>query len=400
VRKRHIDNIFKKILSFSSISGIFGHRQVGKSTYLQANVQNYFTLDSEKDKALIEVSPEKFINSKRKRPLVIDECQMEPRLFPALKNYILKNKRPGQFVLSGSVRFSSQLATRESLAGRLTQIEMLPLSIAEIESLPLPDVALKLLSQKFFDLNTIEFLNNRIASARMEKAFTNYQERGGLPGILFIREPKLREVALLSLINLMLDRDLRLVVNTNLSLAVIQKFISVIAQNSLKPYSFAHVQRITRLTPRTQKHLLYGLESIFLIRRISYINSSAFTYLLEDQLEEKFFSENKLMSETSILSTMFRNLRVQFNYRINENCNFESYLTRSGANVPLVLTNANAKLGFRVLPKGKLELADRRSADSFLRKCPDSKIVFLSMECKKVKVLDSHSLICHPVHLI
>jgi predicted AAA+ superfamily ATPase len=397
-RKRHFVLIFNKILTFSPITGCFGHRQVGKSTFLEENVDQYFTLDSQEDKELIAKNPEQFIKRRRKIPVAIDECQSIPELFPALKNHILKNKRPGQFILSGSVRFTSHKSTRESLAGRMTQIEILPFSAAEVESLSLPDTMLKISSSKIFDQNTLSHLSPY--SSRQHKAWENYLDRGGLPGLLFIREEKLRSAALMSLLYLMLDRDLRLVISTKHSIETLLIFLKLIAKLTLTDFNFSEIKRKTGLSTKTQKNILYGLESIFLIRKISFLDAPGFSYVLEDQYEELLLSENELSKDSRILTALIRNLRTQFLYRLGEEITFSIYQTRSGAMIPLVLSTKNEKIGFRILRDGHISLSDQRSADSFLRKYPNGRIIFLDLNSKKPIIKDSRVMCCHPIHLI
>ena len=129
-RKRHIEEIFYKLLGFHPIVGIFGHRQVGKSTFIVKNVKEYRTLDDIDQLDSASESPKKYVSSVTKTPLAIDECQLEPKLFPTLKEWVRTSKKPGQFVLSGSVRFTSRKAIKESLAGRMAVLEMVPFSIS------------------------------------------------------------------------------------------------------------------------------------------------------------------------------------------------------------------------------------------------------------------------------
>jgi AAA domain len=75
----------------------------------------------------------------------IDEAQLFPALFPALKAHVRINKRKGQFLLSGSVRFTSKADIRESLTGRIVSLELLPFTISGAAGVPLPDLRERLL---------------------------------------------------------------------------------------------------------------------------------------------------------------------------------------------------------------------------------------------------------------
>ena len=84
-------------------------------------------------------SPKTFVQQTLS-PFGIDECQLAPALFTALKLRVQAFKKTGQFVLSGSVRFTSRKAIRESLTGRIFNLELLPLTISEANRLPLFDL--------------------------------------------------------------------------------------------------------------------------------------------------------------------------------------------------------------------------------------------------------------------
>ena len=112
-----------------------GHRQVGKTTLLESVAKQYYTLDRQLDFDIIQSDPETFLSQSRSR-CGLDEVQMMPSLFPALKEQVRKNKTPGQFLLSGSVRFTSRKAIQESLTGCIIYLELLPLSISELNIIP------------------------------------------------------------------------------------------------------------------------------------------------------------------------------------------------------------------------------------------------------------------------
>jgi predicted AAA+ superfamily ATPase len=157
-RKRHIAVIFQKLLGFKPITGLFGHRQVGKSTFIASVVKEYRTLDDVSELESANLDPKRYISAPHGTPLAIDECQMEPKLFPTLKEWVRTHPRPGQFVVSGSVRFTSRKSIRESLAGRMSVLEMFPFSTAEIAGEPLPEVVRKLLDHHSFTVDALRIL--------------------------------------------------------------------------------------------------------------------------------------------------------------------------------------------------------------------------------------------------
>jgi predicted AAA+ superfamily ATPase len=400
VRKRHLQNLFDKLVKFSPIVGLFGHRQTGKSTWISSLYRQYFTLDDEKTLNKVKEDPVGFISENKKNTCVIDECQFEPRLFPALKEHVRTNKRPGQFVLTGSVRFSSRRAIRESLAGRMASIEMYPLTVSELMGLPLPETISLLCEEREFSEKTLLKLGLFSTQSNLQKNIEKYLECGGLPGLCFIREERLQKELLFDLHNLILDRDLRLIVETKLSLETLRRFLQFIARNSFSPHNAAAAKRELGLAHQTQESLIFALESIFLIRSVRIMDSPKRIFLLEDQLEEKILSEGTLSLKTQWMSCLYRNIRSQFGYRLGTDVEFQSYATRSGAEVPLVVSSNGQFLGFIVLNEESPTLSESRSADSFLRRYSNSKVVFVRTKKGPSKWIDRRALIVSAVNLV
>jgi predicted AAA+ superfamily ATPase len=397
-RKRHAQALYQNLLSFKPIVGVFGHRQVGKSTFIAQNVEDYRTLDDEGQLKEAVKNAKQYIQN-RKSSVAIDECQLVPKLFPALKEYVRTHKKPGQFILSGSVRFTSRKAIRESLAGRMAFFEMLPFSVAEIRSEPLPDVIPKLLTSKVFSNHSLEQLRPKNQLNSLKKDFEIYLKNGGLPGLCFIREKQHRVESLSFLHDLMIDRDLRLVLDTKLSTATIRKFIRMIAMNSWNQYNAAEIKRTLGLASQTQKNLLYALESIFLIRRIPFQGKKGETLLLEDQFEELILSEEKIPILQQLTSALFRNIRSQLTYRLGFQAQFETYETRDGARVPLVIHTAESTLGIIVTQSATPTVSEKRSANSFLSKTVNSKVIFASQDIIEPVVI-SERLLSLPLYSI
>src|SRR4051812_45070368 len=113
-------------------------RQVGKSTLLRQIGSSYLTLDQEEFLQKLDRGDWSEVES-ASPPAVIDEAQKSPRLFDRIKLLVDRRKRPGQFILTGSVRFLSRKQIRESLTGRTSLLELLPLTLAEAHSKPLFD---------------------------------------------------------------------------------------------------------------------------------------------------------------------------------------------------------------------------------------------------------------------
>ena len=200
-------------------------------------------------------------------------------------------------------------------------------------------------------------------------------------------------VAVIASLNLILDFDLRQVIETKLSLRTIRNLLSFISRNALKPYSYAEVKRELKLSEVTQKKILHALESIYLIRRFKIDDAKGDLFLLEDQIEEYILSGGKLDRATQLLTALYRNIRAQYVYRSGELFEFFQYRTRGGALVPLAIKTDFGSLGFIIIEKSEPNLSEKRSDESFIRKYPQGKILYLSEKTKEAVAISSNQLI-------
>lgn len=129
---RHAEKTIRKLETMFGAVLVTGPRQVGKTTMLKKLAENvkYVTLD---DPLLlvsaIEQSGTFFKDNPP--PLFIDEIQYAPNLFPQMKIIIDRDRKKGQFYMSGSQQFIIMKNVSESLVGRLGLLTLLGLSIRE-----------------------------------------------------------------------------------------------------------------------------------------------------------------------------------------------------------------------------------------------------------------------------
>ena len=135
---RHALSHFETLLSHFPCVVVSGVRQCGKTTLLSTLPDDWSHFDMEHggDRQQLLDDPDLFLRLHPHR-VAIDEAQSVPELFPALRVAIDRERgRKGRFVLSGSS--SPELISRisESLAGRVANLELSPLSLAEAWRLP------------------------------------------------------------------------------------------------------------------------------------------------------------------------------------------------------------------------------------------------------------------------
>ena len=131
---RLFSHLLAEYLDLFPVVAIVGVRQAGKTTLATALKPDWKIFDLEKgdDMTLISSDPDLFLRLNPRR-IVIDEAQLLPSLFPALRVAIDANRHQrGRFVITGSSSPELQSAIAESLAGRIGIIELSPLMWSEI----------------------------------------------------------------------------------------------------------------------------------------------------------------------------------------------------------------------------------------------------------------------------
>ena len=114
---------------------LVGPRQVGKTTLAHAIVAEwggnaqYFDLERERDRRRLD-DADAYLRGQVGSLTVLDEVHRLPGLFPTLRGVIDARRaagdRSGQFLLLGSASLALQRQAGESLAGRVSDLELAP----------------------------------------------------------------------------------------------------------------------------------------------------------------------------------------------------------------------------------------------------------------------------------
>ncbi len=367
MRKRYAHNRIVKALSFSPVVGVLGQRQVGKTTLLEGLAGTYSTFDREADLLEAESNPSVFLDH-RKSPFAIDESQICPRIFPAIKEAVRLKKTPGRFLLSGSVRFTSREIIRESLTGRIVNIEVLPFTIREAHSQPLSHIFNKLITvNKEEDL--LKLFEDKNTQNRT--IFNHYLNTGGLPGIAFYREAAIREQKFEAQIDTLLNRDIRLVIKTSLPFTSLRSLLEFLALNQGLSLDLKKAADYSQISTVTLKKILFAFEALFLIRPVTSIGpEKKMTYFLEDQGMASWLVKAPYSKAQDIVRGIYANLRQEFFYNIELKGSLHHYRTKHGVNVPLVFKYREGMLGIIPCADSYPSPKTLGSALAFLNKNP------------------------------
>ncbi|MCL1868328.1 MAG: ATP-binding protein [Paludibacter sp.] len=253
---RNISNAIVETSETFPVVLITGPRQVGKSTVLEHIKENnraYVTLDDPQIRLLAQSDPALFLQT-YKPPLLIDEVQYAPQLFPYIKILADRNKQKGMFWLTGSQPFQLMEKVSESLAGRVGILELQGLSQAEknqSEGAPfLPD-KLEPNSRKPYNINSIY----------------NLILKGSFPELY--ATPRLnRNIFYASYLKTYIERDIRELTNIQDERTFLT-FLKVVAARTGQLLNYADIAKdigVTEVTIKAWISLLLTSGLIFLLQ--------------------------------------------------------------------------------------------------------------------------------------
>jgi len=129
---RHVRNVILERLDTYPAVGLIGPRQCGKTTLARTLEGVYFDLEQESERLRLDLEWDELTTGNQLT--ILDEAQAWPDLFPRLRGAIdADRRRTGRFLILGSVSPSLMTHVSESLAGRLSLVELTPFLVSELE---------------------------------------------------------------------------------------------------------------------------------------------------------------------------------------------------------------------------------------------------------------------------
>ncbi|MEY3146475.1 MAG: hypothetical protein RL342_2146, partial [Pseudomonadota bacterium] len=121
------------------VLAITGPRQAGKTTLAKSTFPDkpYVSLEDPDTRAFAQGDPRGFL-ARLPDGAILDEVQRCPPLFSYLQTRVDANRRMAEFVLTGSQQFGLLSTISQTLAGRVGLVQLLPFSMGELGSGPLP----------------------------------------------------------------------------------------------------------------------------------------------------------------------------------------------------------------------------------------------------------------------
>lgn len=256
--RRQIEQKLDAALADTRVVLLNGARQTGKSTLAQQVARQrggqYLTLDDPAVVGLARSDPAALVEGTGAFT-VIDEVQLAPELFPAIKRVVDKDKRPGRFLLTGSANVFLLPRLSESLAGRMEILPLHPLSQGELAG---------------SDANLVDALFGDGAWRKGPSALDRVKiakrvTAGGFPEAVARAPGERREAWFRSYIASLLQRDVRDMANIE-GLTDMPRLLGLLAARSGALMNMSEVSRSAGIPHSTLRRYLALLEAAFIFQ--------------------------------------------------------------------------------------------------------------------------------------
>ncbi len=236
---------------------VTGPRQVGKTTMLKKLMEGtdrkYVSLDDLNERSLAKNDPELFLQA-HKPPVLIDEVQYAPELFPYIKIYADSHHEPGAFWLTGSQVFQMMKGVQESLAGRVAVLSMTSLAQAELSGASMTPFEV--------DLEALTEREKLRIPADMQGIFERIY-RGSMPAIVSGQNTN-SQIFYGSFLSTYIERDVRLLSDAIDSLKFL-RFMTAAAARCSRMLNVAEIAQDADINQKQAKDWLQILETLGII---------------------------------------------------------------------------------------------------------------------------------------
>lgn len=239
---------------------ITGPRQAGKTTLVKkllGDRYSYVSLDELDVRSFAIEDPRSFLE-RYKAPLIIDEIQNAPQLLSYIKARIDENRKPGQWILTGSQAFPLMRNVSESLAGRVAVLTLYTFSLSEMNKNPrygLTDAGSFINS--LFNARTI--FGKSVPEGK-------WLLQGGYPEI-FVNKKIVKKLWFSSYVQTYIDRDVRGNIKTA-NLNEFERFLRLLAARTSQELNYSTLSREIGVAVPTIKSW------------VSFLEASSIVYLL------------------------------------------------------------------------------------------------------------------------
>lgn len=255
---RNLTPALEAALQDNPIVLVHGARQTGKTTLARLEATRrkarYLTLDDAGVLSAASSDPVGFVSG-FDGPVVLDEVQHVPALFPAIKSEVDRRRHPGRFLLTGSANVLLLPKISESLAGRMEILTLWPLSQGEIDRAP----------DRFVDAVFRARLPAVPPSKMARTELAARIVRGGYPEVVRRASASRRRAWFGSYLATILQRDVREIAGIE-GLTALPRLLQLLATRSAGIQNFSDISRDAAMPQTTLKRYMTLLEATHLLR--------------------------------------------------------------------------------------------------------------------------------------
>ncbi len=322
---------------------VTGARQVGKTTLLKelfGPTFSYVLLDPVQDIGNARADPDLFLKN-HPTPLILDEIQYAPELVSAIKRFIDRDRKPGQYFLTGSQQWNVIRSMSESLAGRAVFLDLENFSLIELEPSKKPWINKWLETPNLLKDLKISFVNQYTAYEQIWRGWLPEAQKIPFEAVSYFHQAYQRSY---------IEKDIRLL--TDLSdVQLFGRFTRLVAALTGKEINHSQLGREIGVTPQTARRWLDLLKAAYqwveipsfsqnTLKRISYRSKGYMTdtgmaaYLQAISTPEALSGHPLWGSlfETAVVNEVRKQLLI-----VKQKPNLFHWRAHSGAEVDLIL---------------------------------------------------------------
>ena len=269
LKRRIQKDIIKSLEHFPAV-GLVGPRQAGKTTLAKMIADKlddpviYLDLESPQDLQKLEDS-QLYLQQFQNHLVILDEAQRKPEIFPVLRSMIDQDRKPGRFMILGSVSPSLKRQASESLAGRIAYHELSPFTLDE--------------------------------TGEVKENLNKLWLRGGYPNSYLADSDELATAWMQNFIQTHLERDLP-VLGVRVPATTLYRFWTMVAHCNGQLWNASRLGESLGVDSKTARRYLDILEDTFMIRQLQPFFSNVKKRLVK--------SPKVYIRDTGLLHTMLK----------------------------------------------------------------------------------------------
>ncbi len=288
--KRSVESILKEAIKISPCVLLSGARQVGKSTLCLSLDNEYRVFDNLSQREAATTDPIGYVASLPK-PITLDEIQKVPEILEGIKIDIDANRVNGNFLLTGSANILDMKKAKDTLAGRIIEIPLWPLSQKELHDKAEENI-IDILFRKGIDgLESTDISYKNILASVIN---------GGYPEIAKIDSLRGKSLWFNAYISTYVERDIRDVGELR-DISAFIRFYNIIAPRSCGLLNKSDLASDAGLSEPTINNYLTMLEMIYQVSLLQPYSSNVSKRFIKSQ--KLFMSDSGIYSHLLGIST-------------------------------------------------------------------------------------------------